>query len=194
LIASDDVSSYIFSASIVPLPEKLTLFGGFISEPGTGDRNNTVNVGFNMAIGEFRLDGEYMKALDREKYTGFNSEFKESVLSLGVAYEFEMRKREVIGGALFAERKAHLVTEPLEIAARYEHFDDDDMVSVSQTWSVEDRYSVGVRYAFYNNPESGLTAYIGTEYRHTGYRLHASQRATREDDNDELFIRVGVSF
>jgi hypothetical protein len=192
--ASDDVSSYVISASIEPLPEKLVLFGGFISEPGTGERNNTAGVGFNLVIGGLRVDGEYMKAISREKYTGFSSEFKEGVFSLSAAYELIIREREVIGGALFAERKAHVVSEPLEFAVRYEHFDDDDMASDSQTWSVEDRYSAGARYAFYNSVETGLTTYVGFEYRHTDYRVHSSQIENIEDDNDELIVRLGVTF
>lgn len=192
--AGDDVSSYIISASFEPVSEHLTVFGSCISEPGNGNRNNTVGVGLSLGLDGIRVDGEYMKAIERERYSGFSREFKESVLSLTAAYEFVMREREVIGGALFAERKAHVVAEPLEVALRYEHFDDDGMADASETWSVEDRYSAGARYAFYQDPDSGLAAYAATEFRHTDYRLHPSQASTRADSNNEVFARLGVTF
>jgi len=194
--AGDDVSSYIIASSLEPL-EGLLLFASLLSEPGSGDRNTTAGGGFSLDLdGDhgFRVDGEYIKSLDRELYAGFDRKFEEGVLSLSVAYEFVMREREVKGGALFAERKAHLVAEPLEIAVRYEHFDDDGLAEISQTWSAENRYSAGARYAFYQDAQSGLTAYAAAEYRHTDYRVHPDLVATRADANDEFFMRLGVAF
>jgi len=116
------------------------------------------------------------------------------VLSLSAAYEFVLRKREIVGGALFEEKKAHLVSEPLEVAVRYEHFDDDGMAEASETWSVEDRYGGGMRYSFYSNPNTGVVAYTGFEYRHTDYRVHMLMPEELADGRDELFARVGITF
>jgi hypothetical protein len=190
----DDVSSFIVAALVTPLAEHITLFGSFVSEPGTDERNDTAGVGFNIAVAGFRLDGEYMRAVNRERYVGLDREFKDGVLSVTAAYELVVREREVIGGALFAERKAHLVSEPFEAAVRYEYFDDDGLSEAFQTWAVQYKYSAGARYAFYHDEESGLAAFIATEYRHTGYRVHPSRRDSVADDNDEVFVRLGVTF
>ncbi|MEW6721509.1 MAG: hypothetical protein AB1346_13765 [Thermodesulfobacteriota bacterium] len=194
---ADEVNSYILSASFKPLGGPLTLFGSFLSEPGAGNRNDTASAGFHFeADGKrgFRVDTEYMKAVNREIYAGFDREFREGVFAVTVAYEFVMREREVIGGSLFEERKAHLVAEPMEIALRYEHFDDDGLAAASQTFSVKDRYSAGARYSFYEDPSGGLAAYIAGEYRHTEYRVHPAQAGTRIGSNDEIFARLGLTF
>jgi len=194
---ADEVSSYILSASVKPMGGPLTVFGSFLSEPGAGDRNHTASVGVHYepdGLKGFRADGEYMKAVGREKYAGFDRGFKEGVLSMTVAYEFVLREREVIGGSLFAAKKAHIVAEPLEIAVRYEHFDDDGMADASQTSSVKDRYGAGTRYSFFQDPASGLAVYLGGEYRHTSFRVHPSQAASRADSNEEFFARLGLTF
>jgi hypothetical protein len=190
----DDVSSFIVAALVTPLVEHITLFGSFVSEPGTDERNDTAAVGFNVTFDGFVVDGEYVRAVNRERYAGLDREFKEGVVSVSAAYELVVREREVIGGALFAERKAHIVSEPFEIAVRYDYFDDDGLADAFQTWAVQYRYSAGARYAFYHQEESGLAAFIATEYRHTGYRIHQSQQDAVADDNDELFVRLGVIF
>ncbi|GBE06469.1 hypothetical protein BMS3Abin10_02119 [bacterium BMS3Abin10] len=190
---SDDVGSYILFASFSPIENHLTLFGAYISETGNKDRNETVNAGFNFippVLENLRIDAEYMKALNREKYNGAGKEYKEGVFSITAAYEFVLRKREIIGGALFAERKAHVVSEPLEIAVRYEHFDDDGMADEPGTWAVDNRYSAGARYSFYYDEESELTAYIAAEYRLTKYR----ETTDSIDKNNEFFARLGLSF
>ncbi len=192
---SDDVESFVLAASLTPVENYLTLFAAWLSEPGRGRRNNTVNAGISLVppfIENMRIDGEYMKALNREEYDGVDREFKEGALSVSVAYQFVLREREVIGGGLFAERKAHIVSEPFEIAARYEHFDDDGMTDKAVAWSVEDRYSLGARYTFYN--DWILTAYLSAEYRHSDYRVPSSLKGTMADGNDEFFARLGLSF
>lgn len=194
---TEAVNSYIISASVTPVEELVTVFAGYISEPGRGgERNTTGNAGLSLGISNLRVEAEYMTALNREKYDvgGTLEEFEESVLSVSAAYEFVLREREALGGALFAQRKAHVVSEPLELALRYEVFDDDDMFEKAQAWSVDSRMSAGARYSFYNDPEAGLAAYVGVEYRHTEYNLHQSLEATYADSNDEFLVRLGVSF
>lgn len=192
---SNDVGSFIISALLTPIENHLTLFAAYLSEPGRGRRNNSVNAGISLVppfIEKLRIDGEYMKALDRERYDGLDREFKEGVLSVSVAYEVVLREREVIGGGLFAERKAHIVSEPFEIAVRYEHFNDDGMTDKAQAYSVKNRYSLGGRYTFYN--DGLLTAYLGAEYRRSDYRVPESMKGTMADDNDEFLARLGLTF
>ena len=190
--ATDDVGSYIASFSVEPL-DSLTLFGAYLSEPGRGTRNQTVNAGASFVppfMEGLRIDAEYMKALKREEYSGATRQYKEAVLSVTAAYEFVLRQRKTIGGGLFAERRAHLISEPLEIALRYEHFDDDGMSNDLGVWTVKDRYSLGARYSFYNDETSGLNAFVAGEYRRTEYRTDADMK----DSNDEVYLRVGVDF
>ncbi|MBT9147724.1 MAG: hypothetical protein DDT32_01489 [Syntrophomonadaceae bacterium] len=193
----DDVGSYILSASISP-EDHLKFFASYISEPGRGKRNSTASFGLSTAIPGiegFRLDGEYMKALQRERYLGLGEAFKEGVFSVTASYVFNTReRRKDLGGATLEERKTHLLEEPLELTFRYERFDDDELAEKTSSWSAKNRYSLGVRYQFYKDEEKGLTAFVGTEYRYTNYRLHSSLTNTRADNNKEMFLKLGLSF
>lgn len=178
---TDDVNSYILGAQFMPIKDALTFGLSYASEDGHQKRNTTLgaNLQYNcLFIKGLTLEAEYMAALQREKYIDsagalFNKAFKEKVWVLGASYP---------------------VIEPLDVAIRYEHFDDDGMANVSQSWSAKDRYSLGGQYTFYKDEEKGLSAFVGAEYRHTDYRLHSSHVATRADDNDEMFVKVGVNF
>lgn len=195
--ATDDVGSYILSASISPLEDHLKFFVSFLSEPGRGSRNDTASLGLSAAIPgieDFRIDGEYMKALKREKYEGLDEAFKEGVFSVTASYTFNNGDKEDIGGATFAERLAHILEEPIELALRYERFDDDELAEKTSSWSAKNRYSLGARYPFYRDEEKGLAAFVATEYRYTDYRLHSSLRDTRADNNKEILVKVGVAF
>ncbi|HEC97851.1 MAG TPA: hypothetical protein ENI58_06815 [Nitrospirae bacterium] len=192
---TDDAGSFIVSVSAEPVEGALTLFAGYLSEPGAERRNETLNLGFNLVLPfleNLRIDGEYMKAIKRERYSGADREFKEGVLSVAAAYEFVLRKREVIGGGLFEERKAHILSEPLEVSLRYEYFDDNGLAASVDAWSVKNRYSAGARYSFYNEEASGRNAFLSVEYRRTGLRVDSP--ADMEKDDDEIYARMGVNF
>ena len=190
--AGDDVNSYILSASVL-LMENLTFFGGYLSEPGRGERNNTANVGITFDFADIMIEAEYMKALQREKYDGISDEYKEGVFSISASYALLLSEREQAGGALFAHRKSHVVSEPLEFAVRYESFDDDDFADKESAWSVDNRYSVGVRYSFYADEDSDLAAFVAGEYRYTDYKVHSGLTA-RADSNSEFNAKMGVNF
>ncbi len=169
--ATDEVNSYILSVSVTPFPEQLTLFGSYISEPGYIDRNSTLSFGVNsQPVDGLIIDAEYFMALQREKYDGQTKEFRERVLSASVAYQ--------------------LIDPLVEIAVRYEHFDDDGMAEGAGIWAVDNRYSAGAGYSFYYDEESGLAAYIAAEYRLTNYR----ETTDSIDKNNEFFARLGLSF
>jgi len=185
--------SYIVSLTLSPAEGHLTFFGSYVSEPGNGNRNETLNAGLNLVLPvleSLRIDAEYMKALSRERYDGAGKEYREGVLSVTAAYEFVLRRREVIGGALFAERRAHVVSEPLEVAIRYEYFDDDGMAGELGMWTVDNRCSAGARYSFYHDDESELTAYVAAEYTITTYRKAPGSI----DKNSGVSTRLGLSF
>jgi hypothetical protein len=194
----NDVGSYIVSASISPVEDSLTLFGSYLSEPGRGDRNETANFGLSAAvpgIRDLRLDAEYMKALKREKFDGLEEAFKEGVYSVTASYVINNgERREEPGGATLAERLAHILEEPLELAFRYERFDDDGLAEKTSSWSVKNRYSVGASYPFFKDEDKGLAAYVAAEYRYTDFRLHDDVEDVRADNNKEVFLRLGAAF
>ncbi|MBI5664998.1 MAG: LbtU family siderophore porin [Nitrospirae bacterium] len=195
--ATDDVGSYILSVSILPMEDHLQFFVSYLSEPGRGKRNDTVSAAFSIAapgLKALRFDGEYMKALKREIYEGSDEAFREGVFSLTASFEFNVRERHEIGGALFEEKRAHVIEEPIEAALRYERFDDDDLADKTASWSAKDRYSASVRYAFFHDAERELTAYAAVEYRYTNYRLDRSLKDVRAGNNQEMYARLGVSF
>jgi len=194
----DDISSYILSGSVSPVPEQLTLFASFLSEKGLTERNNTIALGVdynsNMIEG-LLVDVEYIMAMKRDPYTSdlVTGEFKEKVLSASVAL--------VLGGydrgdpgVTYEERRAHLFAEPVEVAFRFEYFDDDGLEDKTQTWSVKNRYSAGARYSFYEDEELGVAAFAALEYSRTKYRISSALKGTAEDSSNEVMTKLGVSF
>jgi|Deesub1362B_J571_1020462.scaffolds.fasta_scaffold00156_27 hypothetical protein len=169
---SDDIDSFILSGSISPLKDRFTFSVSYISEPGWSRRNETVSIGLNseaLILDRFRLYAEYMKALHREKYATVDEEYKEGVISLAASYG---------------------MSESLDVALRYEHFDDDSISERLGIWTVRDRYSVGTKYNLYRNDTVGLEVFIAGEYRRTEFRAHGEI----PDSNDEIYIRLGADF
>lgn len=170
--ASDDIGSFILSGSISPMDDRLAVFASYISEPGWGRKNETVSVGFSAEapfLDGLRIDAEYMKALSRERYMAVDEEYKEEVFSVVASYE---------------------VAEPLDVAFRYEHFDDDRMSEKLKIWTIKDRYSVGTKYSLYSDEVTGVDIFVAGEYRRTEFRAHGDIK----DNNDEIYIRFGVDF
>ncbi len=179
--AGDDVSSYILSISLAPAAGRLSLGAAYLSEPGNGGGNSSLSLsaGYDgLFIEGLSVDTEYITALEREKYQDASSaplagSYKESVLSLCAAYR---------------------PSPPLEVALRYEHFDDDGLADATGTFSTEDRYSIGGTYTFYEDDASGVASRVSVEYRGTGYRLSAPLKGSMDDGNSELYLRLGVEF
>jgi hypothetical protein len=205
--AVNNVSSYVISAALSPVEDSLTLFAAYLSEPGAGSRNNTLNVGLSVGMGNVKLDGEYMKALKRELFGAtvdvglatehfefFNETFKEGVLSATLSYTFNNGDDRDPGGATLEEERSHILEEPLEVALRYESYDDDGLAEKTSSWSAKSRYSLGARYPIFRDEENGLAAYVAAEYRHTDYRLHDTLKDVRADNNREIFVRLGAAF
>ncbi len=197
--ADTDISSYIASVSISPIDEHLSIFASLLSEKGVVDRNDTYSVGIDyncVLIEGLLIDVEYFSASSREEYTsnlGVTDTFKESVLSASVAYVLGGGERGDTG-INYMMRRAHIFAEPVEIAFRYEQFDDDGLAEKSATWSVENRYSVGVRYSFLDDEEMGVAAYTALEYRKTSYELSSAMSGTAADESNEVMVKLGVSF
>jgi hypothetical protein len=189
------VGSYILSASVSPLKDRLTLFGAYLSEPGGSARNTTLNLGFSLAVPAFRnliWEGEYMKALSRELYDQASRAYRESAFSMTVAYRFVLKARSHRGNANYRSRKSQIRSHPIEIAARYELFDDDSLSAEFRIWTARTRWSLGGRYTFYG--KDNISLYAMGEYRRSGFRVPAASQEAGSKIQDELYLRLGVDF
>ena len=163
---TDDVDSYIGNITISPL-EGLLLAVYYDSEPGDGERNQTAGATIHYEMGRFTLDAEHIAALSREKHFTNNKEYKESAWFAAVAFQ---------------------ATEPLEIAARYEAFDDD--ITGDQDSHLMDRYSIGLTYTLFEKDDFA-TSLMG-EYRISSYEKAAG--SATDDKVNEVFLRLAIEF
>jgi len=163
---TDDVSSYIGNITI-SLLDALMLSAYYDSESGDGDRNETAGMSVHYEIGMVTLDAEYIAAISREKHFTDNKEYNESAWFIGVAYQ---------------------AAEPLEIAARYEAFDDD--ITGEQDGHLTDRYSIGFTYTFFEN-DSFVTNLMG-EYRINNFEKESGSNT--DDKLNEAFLRLAIEF
>jgi len=163
---TDDVSSYIGNITISPV-EALMLSAYYDSEPGDGDRNETAGISAHYEIRMVTLDAEYIAALSREKHFTDNKEYKESTWSGAVAYQ---------------------ATEPLEIAARYEVFNDD--IAGEQDGHLADRYSIGFTYTLFKKDDFS-TSLMG-EYRVSNLEKQSGNIA--DDKLNEAFLKLAIEF
>lgn len=163
---TDDVSSYIGNITVSPL-EGLTFAAFYDSEPGDGDRNETAGGMFNFQIWKLTFDAEYMKAISREKNFTADKTYKESAWFGAVAFQ---------------------VTEPLELAARYEGFDDDR--SGDQGGALENRYSIGANYTLFKKDNFSTT--VMAEYRGSNFEKESGSAC--DDKLDEFFVRLAMAF
>jgi len=164
--ATDDVSSYIGNITVSPI-EGLTFAAFYDSEPGDGDRNETIGSMFKFQIWKLTFDAEYMKALSREKNFTADKAYKESAWFGAVAFQ---------------------VADPLELAARYEGFDDDR--GGDQDGTLKNRYSLGANYTLFQKENFSTT--LMTEYRRSDYEKTSG--SIFDDKLDEFFVRLAMAF
>lgn len=163
---TDDVNSYIFNVSLAPI-KGLKLSAYFDSEPGQKDRNETAGGTIEYKIGLFTFDAEYIKALNREVNATAAKEYRESAWFGAIAFQ---------------------VADPLEIAVRYEAFDDD--IDGDQDGHLENRYSIGANYKLFE--KDNFTTTLMFEYRRSNYEKAAGSAA--QDKADEVFARLAFNF
>lgn len=159
-VETDDVESYIANLSLQPI-DGLTIGAAFNSEPGYESRNNTVNAFAEFSLAGFTLDCEYFAAVKREKFTD-NKTYKEKAWAAGLAYQ---------------------VTEPLEIAARYETFDNDRDTDTSG--DIDYRLAVGANYEILDS-----VTLMG-EYRKLQEK---AANSSYEKTANEYNLRMGIEF
>lgn len=163
---TDDVSSYIFNVSLAPI-EGLSLSAYFDSEPGQGERNETAGASLEYQVGILTFDAEYIAALSREKNATTGKEHEESAWFAAVACQ---------------------AMDPLEIAVRYEAFDDG--MDGDQDEHLENRYSVGASYTLFERDP--FVATLMLEYRRSNYEKESG--STVEDTADEVFAKLAFEF
>lgn len=160
---ADDVNSYILSLSAKPM-EGLTFGAAFNSEPGDDSRNNTLNAFAEFSIAGLTLDGEYFAATKREKYVpDSNKTYKEKAWVIGAAYQ---------------------VVDPLELAVRYEEFDNDHDTDTDGDFDYT--LGLGANYQLLEN-----VTLMG-EYRRLVQQTAAA--GTYEDTVNEYNLRVAIGF
>jgi len=165
---TDDLSSYIGNITISPL-DALMLSAYYDSEPGDGNRNETAGISVHYEIGMVTLDTEYIAAISREKHFTDNKEYNESAWFAAIAFQ---------------------ATEPLEIAARYEAFDDD--ITGEQDGHLTDRYGLGFTYTVFEN-DSFATNLMG-EYRISNFEVEPGNPNGVDDKLNEAFLRLTIEF
>ena len=163
---TDDVTSYILNISMAPA-EGLNMSAYFDSEPGQGGRNETAGGSIEYKIGPFTFDAEYITALNREINATSNREYRESAWFGAIAFQ---------------------VADPLEIAARYEAFEDG--IDGDQDGHLENRYLIGANYTLFAKDNFSATLMI--EYRRSKYENTAGGAA--HDSSDDIFARIAVGF
>jgi hypothetical protein len=160
----DDVSSFIANVTLEPVEDMLTLSVFYDTEPGDGDRNQTIGGAFTLDVWKFSLDAEYITALEREK--GDNGE--------------ENKDRAWVVGLAFRP----LESVPLAFVTRYEDFDDDQ--SGGQDEVLDYRYVAGFSYKFLK------WATFFFEYDYWKYERESGSDAA--DHVNSLHFRIGLAF
>jgi len=163
---TDDLSSYIANVTMEPI-EGMALGAFYNSEPGDGQRNNTLGGMFHLEIAKFVLDAEYITAVQREKDPVNGNEHKESAWFGSIAWQF---------------------TDPIEIAARYEAFDDD--IQGEQDGHLKDRCGLGLTYTLFE--KDSFTTSLMAEYRNSSYEKAAGSIA--DDGLNEFFAKLAIEF
>jgi len=165
---TDDVNSYIGNITISPV-EGLMVAAFYDSEPGDGERNETAGGTLHFEFSKITLDAEYIAAIQREKDSIDKKKHKESAWFAAIAFQ---------------------VIDPLEIAARYESFDDD--IGGEQDGHPTNRYSVGFTYTLFEK-DNFATSLMG-EYRITNAEVEPGNPNGVDDKLNEAFLRLAIEF
>lgn len=156
------IDAYIVNLTVSPIPETLDCSISYNHEPGDGRDNQTVGGALSLHFLGCVMDAEYITAIQRELGED-GEENLENAWLIGLAYQ---------------------ATEALELATRFEVFDDDR--EAEQDGVVKNRYLAGFTYEL--NDHVSLAA----EYRHSRYeREHGSIAADR---NNEIQLQFAIEY
>lgn len=165
----DKFRSFAANVTLEPLEDTFTLSAYFDSEPGDGRRNRSVGGALMLNFWKFSLDAEYITALTREKGEN-DEENKESAFVVGIAVD---------------------LLEPLELATRYEVFNDDQ--SGDQDEVLEYRLIGGFNYAFTYLADFWFldAADFSFEYRFSKYEKEEDSNAADSQNMFQFQFSVG---
>jgi hypothetical protein len=156
----DRFRSFIANVTLVPIEDNLTLSAFYNSEPGDGNRNQSIGGAFTLNYWKFTLDAEYVTALEREK--GDNEEEnKENARVVGLAFD---------------------LLDSLQLATRYEVFSDDTRGDQDEV--VDYRIVSGFNYSLLDLADfSFLTeALLSFEYRYSKFEKETGSDATNSQN------------
>jgi hypothetical protein len=165
----DKFRSYIANVTLEPIEDTLTLSAFYNSEPGDGNRNQSIGGAFTLNYWKFILDAEYITALGREK--GENEEEnKENARVVGLAFD---------------------MLDSLQLATRYEVFDDDNPGDQDEV--LDYRIVAGFNYSLFDWVDvSFLTdATIFFEYRYSKYEKETGSEATNSQNMFQFQLVLG---
>lgn len=185
------VDSFVVSLQAAPWPDHLTLFGAWLSEPGSDRRNTSADGGLNFVpprLAGLNLNVEFIHALTRELYLGAGSARREGVVSAALSYAFVVRERRVAGRRGYQGRRSSNSAHPVVATVRAEFFDDDGLAAAAGTWALKSRTSLGARYALRN--DGSVLAYLQGEVRRSSLRT----RGTGHAQETGAFLRLGMDF
>ena len=165
----DKFRSYIANVTLEPIEDTLTLSAFYNSEPGDGNRNQSIGGAFTLDYWKLSLDAEYITALEREK--GDNgTENKESAAVVGIAFD---------------------VLDSLQLATRYGDFDDD--TPGDQDEVLEYQIVAGFNIFLLEIVDASfLTESIFSfEYRYSKYEKEKDSDATNSQNKFAFQLAVG---
>ena len=165
----DKFRSYIANITLEPIEDTLTLGAFYNSEPGDGNRNQSIGGAFTLNYWKFTLDAEYITAITREK--GENEEEnKEDARVVGLAFD---------------------LLDSLQLATRYEVFSDDTRGDQDEV--LDYRIVTGFNYSFLDwVGVSFLTdATLLFEYRYSKFEKEQDTEATNSQNMFQFQVALG---
>ena len=165
----DKFRSFITNITLEPIEDSLILSAYYDSEPGDGNRNQTVGGAFTLKYWKFTLDAEYITALTREK--GENEEEnKESAGVVGLAFD---------------------LLDSWQLATRYEVYDDDNPGDQDEV--LDYRIVAGFNYSLLDvfNFSYLTDALFSFEYRYSKYEKETGSEAANSQNMFQFQLALG---
>ena len=165
----DKFRSFITNVTLEPIEDSLILSAYYDSEPGDGNRNQTVGGAFTLKYWKFTLDAEYITALTREK--GENEEEnKESAEVVGLAFD---------------------LLDSWQLATRYEVYDDDNPGDQDEV--LDYRIVAGFNYSLLDvfNFSYLTDALFSFEYRYSKYEKETGSEAANSQNMFQFQLALG---
>ncbi len=156
------LKSFIINGSFEPIEDTLLLSLYYDNEPGDGRRNQTIGGSVTFNIWKFSLDGEYITALTREEGKD-GEENRESAWFAALAFQ---------------------LLEPLDLAVRYEDFDDEQ--GGDQEGVLDYAFLAGLNYEVFD------FAILSFEYRYLSFEKEKGSEAA--GDANEFHFRLSLEF